>query len=61
MALCCYVYCSEEIWSIQLSDSVIDLCHYDHVTDDKVYAALADGSIAVLPVRNFCEKFKTFL
>ncbi|XP_020904381.1 uncharacterized protein LOC110242706 [Exaiptasia diaphana] len=50
-----YAFCldsCEEIWSIQLSDSVIDLCHYYDETDDKVYAALADGSIAVLPNAN---------
>ncbi|XP_048587303.1 uncharacterized protein LOC5507434 isoform X2 [Nematostella vectensis] len=40
----------EELWSVQLRDSVIDLTHYYNDEDDnRVYAALADGSIAVLP------------
>ncbi|XP_031561824.1 uncharacterized protein LOC116297689 [Actinia tenebrosa] len=52
---CVYAFNIEsrmELWSVPLRDSVIDLCHYDHVTDDKVYAALADGCIAVLPNAN---------
>ncbi|XP_078381614.1 uncharacterized protein LOC144664361 isoform X2 [Oculina patagonica] len=36
---------SSEVWCIQLNDSVIDIAH---LPDGKVFAALADGSIAVL-------------
>jgi len=36
---------SAEVWCIQLNDSVIDIAH---LPEGKVFAALADGSIAVL-------------
>lgn len=36
---------SAEVWCIQLNDSVVDIAH---LPEGKVFAALADGSIAVL-------------
>lgn len=44
----CFVFNSSEVWCIQLNDSVIDIAH---LPDGKVFAALADGSIAVLQVK----------
>lgn len=38
---------SSEVWCIQLNDSVIDIAH---LPEGKVFASLADGSIAVLQV-----------
>lgn len=39
---------SAEVWCIQLNESVIDIAH---LPEGKVFAALADGSIAVLQVQ----------
>ena len=39
----------KEIWSLKMNDSVLDLA----ATDDRtVFAALADGLVAVIQVRN---------
>lgn len=38
---------SAEVWCVQLNDSVVDIAH---MPEGKVFAALADGSIAVLQV-----------
>ena len=45
----CYAFNSAEVWCIQLNDSVIDIAH---LPEGKVFAALADGSIAVLQVHD---------
>ena len=38
---------SAEVWCVQLNESVVDITH---MPEGKVFAALADGSVAVLQV-----------
>ncbi len=44
--------CREELWSIRLHDTVLDLCSFEREEDyNIVFAALADGTVAVIEVR----------
>lgn len=49
---------SAEVWCIQLNDSVIDIAH---LPEGKVFAALADGSIAVLQVQGIFSSLRLAL
>ena len=48
---CCVLPCRKEAWSIKMNDSILDI----KVGEDcNIYAALADGFIAVLQVPVSC-------
>lgn len=55
---CCLpgVYCRREVWSVKMPDSVLAIQSTD---DHTVFAALADGFVAVLQVRkSACSEMK---
>ena len=55
----CYSFNSSEVWRIKLSESVIDIAHLPG--GGRVFAALADGSIALLKVRKINSPFQDFV
>ena len=51
----CVCVCRSQAWEQQLHDAVLSLCQYQDGTATRVFAGLADGTVAVLEVRVFAR------
>ncbi len=42
--------CREKLWNVRIHDTVLNLCCYQEEDFNIIFAALADGTVAVLEV-----------